>query len=199
MLWPRAASASPAPNGPRAGAGVPRGRTVPTGAPREARGSAAVTARGSASVNRKPGRGGRGERRSRNFPPHLKRAGRAGPRPPWRPPPVPSLLRAPAGSPPPSAPPPPPVNGQRWSLNRALNHLNAICAPGPHLLPPTDARSVTPLPTGPARPSDPAANRMVAYSNRRAGAAPRTRRLLPLVGPRGPTGVVVIFRKVPGV
>lgn len=72
-----------------------------------------------------------GERRPRNFPPHLRRAGRTGPRPPWRPPPVPSLLRAPAGPPPPSAPPPPPVNGQRWSLNRALNHLNAICAPGP--------------------------------------------------------------------
>lgn len=72
-----------------------------------------------------------GERRPRNFPPHLRRAGRTGPRPPWRPPPVPSPLRAPAGPPPPSAPPPPPVNGQRWSLNRALNHLNAICAPGP--------------------------------------------------------------------
>lgn len=109
---------------------------------------------------------------------------------------MPSPLRAPAGPPPPSAPPPPPVNGQRWSLNRALNHLNAICAPGPHLLPPTAARSVTPLPTGPARPPDPAANRTAAYSNRRAGAAPRTRRLPPLVGPRRPTGVVVLFREV---
>lgn len=109
---------------------------------------------------------------------------------------MPSLLRAPAGPPPPSAPPPPPVNGQRWSLNRALNHLNAICAPGPHRLPPTAARSVTPLPTGPARPPDPTANRTAAYSNRRAGAAPRTRRLPPLVRPPGPTGVVVLFRKI---
>lgn len=169
---------------------------MPTGAPREARGCAAVTVRRSASVNRKPGRVGGGERRPRNFPPHLGRAGRTGPRPPWRPPPVPRLLRAPAKPPPPPAPPPPPVNGQRWSLNRALNHLNAICAPGPHLLPPTAARSVTPLPTGPARPPDPAANRTAAYSNRRAGAAPRTRRLPRLAGARGPTGVVVLFRKV---
>ncbi|KAF6109619.1 hypothetical protein HJG60_010872 [Phyllostomus discolor] len=115
--------------------------------------------------------GGGGGRRHRNFPPSLERR-------------QPSLglglpghlvlLRAPAGPPPPPAPPLPPVNGQRWSLNRALNHLNAICAPGPHLLPPTAARSVTLLPTGSARPPDPAANRAAAYSNRRAGAAPRT-------------------------
>lgn len=84
-------------------------------------------------------------------------------------------------------------------MKRALNHLNAICAPGPHLLPPTAARSVTPLPTGPARPPDPAANRAAAYSNRRAGAAPRKLRRPPLARPRGPTGVVVPVREVAGV
>ncbi|XP_070478667.1 collagen, type I, alpha 1a-like [Equus przewalskii] len=141
------------------------------------------------------------ERRHRNFPPRLERR-RPGPglglpgrcrRSRER-----SPLRAPAGPPPPPAPPLPPVNGQRWSLNRALNHLNAICAPGPHLLPPTAARSVTPLPTGPARPPDPAANRAAAYSNRRAGAAPRMLRRPPLARPRGPTGLVVPVREVAG-
>lgn len=148
------------------------------------------------SVNRKPGGGGE-ERRHRNFPPRLERRW-PGPglglpdrrrrhRRSW----CRSPLRAPDGPPPPPAPPLPSVNGQRWSLNRALNHLNAICAPGPHLLPPTAARSVTPLPTGPARPPDPAANRAAAYSNRRAGAAPRMLRRPPLARPRGSTGVVV--------
>lgn len=142
MLWPRAASASPAPYGPRAGAEPPRGRAGPAGESRERRGAPL-------SVNRKPGGGGE-ERRPRNFPPRLERR-RPGSglaladrrRRSW----CQSPLRAPAGPPPPPAPPLPPVNGQRWSLNRALNHLNAICAPGPHLLPPTAARSVTPLPT----------------------------------------------------
>lgn len=127
MLWPRAASASPAPYGPRAGAEPPRGRAGPAGESRERRGAPL-------SVNRKPGGGGE-ERRPRNFPPRLERrrpgsglalAGRR--RRSW----CQSPLRAPAGPPPPPAPPLPPVNGQRWSLNRALNHLNAICAPGPH-------------------------------------------------------------------
>ncbi|XP_045295346.1 WAS/WASL-interacting protein family member 1-like [Leopardus geoffroyi] len=149
-------------------------------------------------VNRKPGGGRGGERRHRNFPPRLERR-RPGPglglpgrrrQSRYR-----SPLRAPARPPPPPAPPLPPVNGQRWSLNRALNHLNAICAPGPHLLPPTAARSVTPLPTGPARPSDPAANRAAAYSNRRAGAAPRMLRRPPLARPQRPTGVVVRVRE----
>ncbi|XP_017748732.1 PREDICTED: atherin-like [Rhinopithecus bieti] len=143
--------------------------------------------------------GGGEERRPRNFPPRLERR-RPGPglalagrrRRSW----CQSPLRAPAGPPPPPAPPLPPVNGQRWSLNRALNHLNAICAPGPHLLPPTAARSVTPLPTVPARPPDPAANRAAAYSNRRAGAALRMLRRPPLAWPRGPTGVVVPVREV---
>lgn len=137
MLWPRAASASPAPYGPRAGAEPPRGRAGPAGESRERRGAPL-------SVNRKPGWGGE-ERRPRNFPPRLERR-RPGSglaladrrRRSW----CQSPLRAPAGPPPPPAPPLPPVNGQRWSLNRALNHLNAICAPGPHLLPPTAARSV---------------------------------------------------------
>lgn len=175
MLWPRAASASPAPYGPRAGAEPPRGRAGPAGESRERRGAPL-------SVNRKPGGGGE-ERRPRNFPPRLERR-RPGSglaladrrRRSW----CQSPLRAPAGPPPPPAPPLPPVNGQRWSLNRALNHLNAICAPGPHLLPPTAARSVTPLPTVPARPPDPAANHAAAYSNRRAGAPLRMLRRPPL-------------------
>lgn len=148
------------------------------------------------AVNRNLVEGGE-ERRHRNFPPRLECSqqglglGLPGHRSRcWSP------LRASAGPPPPPAPPLPPVNGQRWSLNRALNHLNAICAPGPHLLPPTAARSVTPLPTGPARLPDPAANRAAAYSNRRAGAAPRMLRRPPLARPRGPTGVVVPVREV---
>ena len=148
------------------------------------------------AVNRKPDEGGvGGERRHRNFPPSLEHRqpilglGLPGHRAP---------LSAPAGPPPPPAPPLPPVNGQRWSLNRALNHLNAICAPGPHLLPPTAARSVTPLPTGSARPPDLAANRAAAYSNRRAGAAPRMLRCPPQARPRGPTGIVVPAREVAG-
>ncbi|XP_066206331.1 WAS/WASL-interacting protein family member 3-like [Saccopteryx leptura] len=146
------------------------------------------------AVNRKPGGGGE-ERRHRNFPPRLERRqpglglGLPGHRSP---------VRALPGPPPPPAPPLPRVNGQRWSLNRALNHLNAICAPGPHLLPPTAARSVTPLPTDPARPLDPAANRAAAYSNCRAGAAPRMLRCPPLAQPQGPTGVVVLVREVAG-
>ncbi|XP_049501952.1 uncharacterized protein LOC125933127 [Panthera uncia] len=48
VLWPRAASASPAPNGPRTGAGAPRERTGPACARREARGSATVRTRDSA-------------------------------------------------------------------------------------------------------------------------------------------------------
>ncbi|XP_078202980.1 uncharacterized protein LOC144578805 [Callithrix jacchus] len=151
------------------------------------------------SVNRKPGGGE--ERRPRNFPPRLEYrppgpglalAGRRRRRRRW----CRSPLRAPAWPPPPPAPPLPPVNGQRWSLNRALNHLNAICAPGPHLLPATAARSVTPLPTVPARPPDPTANRAAVYSNRRAGAAPCMLRSPPLARPRGPTGVVVQVREV---
>lgn len=150
VLWPRAASASPAPNGPRAGAAVPRGRAGPAGARRVARGSAAVTAATPLAVNRKPGKGGGAAApqlpSGPRAPPAGLGLGLAGHRSP---------LRAPAGPPPPPAPPLPPRNGQRWSLNRALNHRNAICAPGPHLLPPTAARSVTPLPTGPARPPTP--------------------------------------------
>lgn len=47
VLWPRAASASPAPKGPRAGAGVPRRRTEPASAQRDARGTATVRTRDS--------------------------------------------------------------------------------------------------------------------------------------------------------
>lgn len=150
------------------------------------------------SVNRKPVEGGGAAAPQLPSPPRAPPAGPGlglpGHRRSW----YQSPLRAPDGPPPPPAPPLPSVNGQRWSLNRALNHLNAICAPGPHLLPPTAARSVTPLPTGPARPPDPAAKCAAAYSNRRAGAAPRMLRRPPLARPRGPTGVVVQVREVAG-
>ncbi|XP_051680327.2 translation initiation factor IF-2 [Oryctolagus cuniculus] len=113
---------------PRAGAHGRPARRGRRGAPLQSQAATPL------SVNRKPGGGGGGGAAAPQLPspPRALPAG-PGPRPPWPPPPepVPSPLRAPAGPPPPPAPPLPPVNGQRWSLNRALNHLNAICAPAP--------------------------------------------------------------------
>lgn len=166
---------------PAGGRGSParrdRCRPVP---PREARGSAAVTVRGSASVNRKLGRqGGWGVSGgpATSLPTSGAPAGQ-GLGLPGGPPPVPSPLRAPAGPPPPSAPPPPPVNGQRWSLNRALNHLNAICAPGP---PPPSSNSRSLRHSASHRPRAAARPRSQSYGRllkpprrRRAPHAPAT-------------------------
>lgn len=85
----------------------------------------------------------------------------------------------PAGPPPPPAPPPPPVNGQRWSLNRALNHLNAICAPGPPP-PSSNSRSLrhsaSHRPRAAARPRSQSYGRLLKPSRkRRAPHAPGCR------------------------
>lgn len=70
---------------------------------------------------------------------------------------------------------------------------------GPHLLPPTAARSVTRFPQAPrgVRPRSQSRGRLLKPPRRRR-AAPRTRPRPPLARPRSPTGVVVPVREVAG-
>ncbi|XP_054585299.1 uncharacterized protein LOC129152083 [Eptesicus fuscus] len=135
------------------------------------------------------------ERRHRNFPPGLERPSRASA---WASRAAePATCRRWAAAASCAA-----ASAGEWSAQEfeqgpepSQRHLRS----GPHLLPPTAARSVTRFPQAPrgARPRSQSRGRLLKPPRRRR-AVPRTRPRPPLVRPRGPTGIVVPVREVAG-